>query len=222
MITRGRRPGDQAAKLSVCLVLLLCAGAALTARAMAAPSADSLVSLLEGRYQTTHDSHSPDAPQLTDHRVRVENSALGTHVLYWQLNSGPGQRVYRQRLLVIEPDPASGQLRQRTYSFAEPARFADQFDNAAVFAALTADDLVSELPADCDPMWRQSAEGWRSYVDPARCRIFSTRHQDYRHIEAELQLTPEALRQTERGFDAQGQQLFGTPPGEMLELRRVR
>ena len=202
-------------------LLLLCMCTSLFGRAIAQPSADHLVSLLEGRYQTTHDTHSPDAPQLTDHRVRVENQSLGTHVLYWQLNSGPEQRVYRQRLLIIEPDPASGQLRQRTYSFAEPDRFADEFDNPALFAALTQQDLTTELPSECDPLWREFEDGWLGYVDPAHCRIFSTRHQDYRHIEAEVRLTPEALRQTERGFDAQGRQLFGSPPGEMLELLRV-
>lgn len=213
------RSSEHEVKFSVRPVLLLLC-VVLAAPAVAEPSADKLVALLEGRYQTTHDTHSPDTPQLTDHRIRVENKALGTHVLYWQLNTGPDQRVYRQRLLIIEPDPASAKLRQRTYSFAEPARFADQFDNAALFAALTSDDLVSELPADCDPLWRETPQGWRSYVDPARCIVFSSRHQEYRHIEAEVHLTRDTLRQTERGFDAQGRQLFGTPPGESLELRR--
>lgn len=119
------------------------------------------------------------------------------------------------------PDAGSLSLRQRTYSFAELSRFADQFDNAALFAALTTDDLVSELSTQCDPLWRETQQGWLGYVDPARCVVFSTRHQDYRHIEAEVHLTQDALRQTERGFDSQGRQLFGTPPGEILELQRI-
>ncbi len=182
---------------------------------------DALVTLLEGRYRTVHDQHSPDTPQLTDRRHRVVVPALGTHVLYWQLNSGPEQRIYRQRLLVIEPDEASGLLRQRTLSFREPARYADEFDNAALFASLTADDVLDELNPDCVPLWQETRRGWRAYLDPARCRIFSSRHQDYRHIEAEVELEPESLRQAERGFDSEGRQLFGTPPGELLLLERV-
>ncbi|MCC5861461.1 MAG: hypothetical protein JJT93_06075 [Gammaproteobacteria bacterium] len=183
--------------------------------------ADALVAMLEGVYRTVHDTHSPDSPQLVDRRHRVLAPALGEHVLYWQLNSGPEQRIYRQRLLVIEPDAASGLLRQRTMSFRAPARFADRFDDAALFAALTEEDVVNELPPDCLPLWRETRRGWRSYLDPARCRIFSSRHQDYRHIEAEVDLGPQSLGQAERGFDGQGRQLFGTPPGEMLLLERV-
>jgi hypothetical protein len=183
--------------------------------------ADALVAMLEGTYRTVHDEHSPDNPQLTDRRHRVAVPALGTHVLYWQLNSGPEQRVYRQRLLIIEPDEDSGLLRQRTVSFREPARFAGQFDNAALFATLTGDDVVSELNPDCVPLWSETPDGWRSYLDPARCRIFSSRHQDYRHIEAEVELEASGMRQTERGFDGEGRQLFGTAPGDMLVLERV-
>jgi glucose/arabinose dehydrogenase len=183
--------------------------------------AEALVAMLEGVYRTVHDEHSADAPQLTDRRVRVQAPALGSHVLYWQLNSGPEQRVYRQRLLIIEPDADSGLLRQRTVSFVEPARFANQFDQQALFAALTEHDVVSELDAACMPLWRETPAGWRAWLDPARCRIFSSRHQDYRHIEAEVELEPARMRQTERGFDSEGRQLFGTPPGEMLVLERV-
>ena len=118
----------------------LCLSTLALAALLAAPPvtaderADALVAMLEGVYRTVHDDHSPDTPQLTDRRHRVSAPALGTHVLYWQLNSGPEQRVYRQRLLIIEPDEASGLLRQRTVSFVEPARFADQFADAALFA----------------------------------------------------------------------------------------
>ena len=42
-----------------------------------------------------------------------------------------------------------------------------------------------------------------------------------RLIGAETELTSDALKQTERGYDENGEQLFGTAPGEYLILKRV-
>jgi hypothetical protein len=181
----------------------------------------ALTALLEGRYRTVHDAHRPDAPQLTDQRQRVEVPALGGHVFYWQLNSGPEQAIYRQRLLQFVAEPDTGYIRQRTWSFVSPERFADRFHDAGLFAAITAADLASDLPEGCDPRWRPAGDRWYGYVDPSRCVIFSERHQEQRHIEAEVELSQEGLRQAERGFAADGGQLFGTPPGELLSLERL-
>lgn len=38
---------------------------------------------------------------------------------------------------------------------------------------------------------------------------------------AEVEVTESGLRSTERGFDGQGLQLFGTEPGVFIELRCV-
>lgn len=189
----------------------------------AAAEADvaALTALLEGRYRTVHDTHHPDAPQLTDHRQRVDVPALGSHVFYWQLNSGPDQAIYRQRLLQFVAEPDTGFIRQRTWSFASPERFADRFQDARLFASITEADLIASLAADCDPRWRPVGERWHGYVDPSRCVIFSARHQEQRHIEAEVELSADGLRQAERGFAPDGRQLFGTPPGELLGLERL-
>lgn len=48
----------------------------------------------------------------------------------------------------------------------------------------------------------------------ATCRVYSSRRQSKIAIVAEAQLGIDVLRQTERGFDLQGEQLFGSLPGE--------
>lgn len=181
-----------------------------------------LIKLLDGRYQSEA-LLDPlvDGPQLTDHRIRVHSPHLGDHVMYWQLNSGPEQQIYRQRLLVFSFDAESGHVRQQTFSLVDAQRFDATKNQTELFAGLSEADLVRELPAECDPMWQQVPEGWYGRTDPERCRIFSDRHQDWRHIEAELLLAIDGLRQAERGFDSAGNQLFGTAPGELFRLLRA-
>ncbi len=182
----------------------------------------ALLELLQGRYQSAA-VLEPDrpGPQLTDHRIRVDSPALGEAVVYWQLNSGPEQHIYRQRLLIFAMDSDSGKIIQQTWSLAEPMRFDANEDQAALFATLDQADLIRELPESCDPVWQAHPDGWYAHTDPERCRIFSERHQDWRHIEAEVLLSAAGLQQAERGFDGQGRQLFGSPPGELFRLYRV-
>ena len=201
-------------------IVLVYVPGGLYADASADPAA-VLAELLAGRYQSEAMIDGSDGPWLTDYRVRVNNPELGETVMYWQIDTGPEQRTYRQRLLVMELDEESGHVRQHTWSLHEPERFAGQVDNRELFGKLTWADLFRELPAVCDPLWQPIADGWRGYTDPERCRIFSERHQDWRYIEAEVELSESGLRSTERGFDGAGNQLFGTDPGVFIELRRI-
>ena len=201
-------------------LVLVYASGGLHADAAADPVA-VLAELLAGRYQSEAMIGGSDGPWLTDYRVRVDNPELGETVMYWQIDTGPEQQTYRQRVLVMEIDEDSGRVRQHTWSLREPERFAGPFDDPERFAKLTSTDLFRELPEACDPLWQPIAGGWRGYTDPERCRIFSERHQDWRYIEAEVELRESGLRSTERGFDGAGNQLFGTEPGVFLELRRV-
>lgn len=82
------------------------------------------------------------------------------------------------------------------------------------------DDLRQELPPACDQVWKRRGEGWHGRVDPATCRIWSERRQAWRGIESEALVTRERYLTTERGFDAESNQVFGTAPGVYLVLDR--
>lgn len=205
------------------ILLAVCLGIA-PRGAFAESRSGSLTDLAErmaGRFQSAAMYSEVGGPQLIDTRVRVENPQLGEHVIYWQIDIGPERQTYRQRLLVLKLDPETGLIRQRTWSFHEPNHVLDQFERLDAFSTLTVDDLFSELPEDCDPLWQAKDNVWRGYTDPERCRIFSQRHQDWRYIEAEVELDEQGLRSTERGFDGSGTQLFGTEPGVFIELKRM-
>jgi len=202
-------------------LLALLASTALLADDRVEP-VDDMLAMMEGTYQS--DPAAPadaELPDLLDRRVRVAVPALGGQVVYWQLNSGPGREVYRQRLLAFAAASDGDRVIQTTWSLRDPEKFVDAFDAPGLFADLTENDVEPSLPDGCDQVWRRKGDGWYGRVDPDTCRVWSERRQQWRRIGAEAMVLPDAYLQAERGFDDEGTQLFGTKPGEMYRLMRI-
>lgn len=174
-----------------------------------------LGAMMSGTFQT-----APDDPDNTirDRRVRIDAPALAGVWLYYQLNTGADWTVYRQRVIALEE--TDGAVIQKTYGLKEPERFVDAWDDPALLSALTPDDMTPFFEAGCDQRWTQDGDAWRGYVDPATCAIFSERRQENIAIEAEARLDAATIRQTERGYNADGEKLFGGEPGEFIILYR--
>lgn len=205
-------------------ILVMTASFAFVFDAFAADQGDGVQDMLDmmvGSYQSDP-SAEPDAelPDLLDRRVRIKAPALGEHAIYWQLNSGPEQKVYRQRILTFAADE-DGQIIQTTWSLREPEKFIDAFASPELFAQLKPDDVEASLPDGCDQIWRRSGDGWYGSVSPDTCRVWSERRQMWRRIGAEARVSPDAYFQAERGFDDDGNQVFGTKPDELYRLDRI-
>lgn len=206
-----------------CIVPICAVAFALLALpAFAQTDVDDLVTLLEGSYTSEGVAPAGDTedPRLTDRHLRVSAPALGAHVMYWQLNSGPEHEVYRQRLLVFEPGEAPGTVRQTTWSLPDPTAFVDAWESPALFAQLTLQDLKQDLPPSCVQLWRRRDNGWYGRVDPTVCRVWSERRQAWRYIEGEAFVTANNYLTAERGFDDDGKQVFGTGPEQYYILKR--
>jgi len=162
-----------------------------------------------------------DDNQFTDRRVRVHAPELGAVVVYLQLNRGENRALYRQRMLLLENDPYTGEVRQRAFALLEPDSFVDAAPDHPGFATLEREDLAAGFDEGCAQSWERRGDGWFGYVDPERCRIHSKHGGEIRRIEAETWISGGELKLAERGFDAGGErQLFGTSPGEFLILTR--
>jgi len=182
--------------------------------------AASLVDLMAGEYRSAP-TDDVNVPQLVDRRLIIDAPQLGRHVVYWQLNSGEDERLYRQRLLVFEAVPGSDSVVQTTWAFRDPAAWADVLASPERLDDIAANELEHPLPPACEPRWQPVEAGWRGSIQPTDCRIWSERRQAWRRLESEILVTVEACRQAERGYADDGTQLFGTPPGELYRLNRV-
>jgi len=181
---------------------------------------DALIDMLEGQYRGPDATVAEPGPgdMMTDTRLRVNAPALGKHVVYWEVRTDDKDSAYRQILTVISP--AREGFVQKSWRLNENFSWPNKV-TADTFATITPDDVQPVLPDGCDSFWRKTEAGWAAYLDPDNCRVYSKRRDMWRRIEAETIVSAEGLRQTERGFTDDGEQLFGTPPGEYHILDRL-
>lgn len=157
---------------------------------------------------------------MRDVRLRVDAPEISPYVIYWEVRTGTDQKIYRQRLLTYSMDATTGDIMQQTWMLNDNAEWPDKIDKT-IFATLTKDDINSQLGKLCVNKWKKVSQGWRSYLDPESCRIWSERRQKFRRIEGESLLTEDSLGQAERGYSDVGMvQEFGTPQGELHKLKR--
>lgn len=194
-------------RIALLALLLLC-----VAPAFGDDTLDALAAMMAG----TFESSAPDSP-FADRRIRIVAPTIGEHVFYLQLNQNEAMDLYRQRILVLSRD--EDQIITRAYALQMPETFVDA--NTDDFVEFGWDDLKPFLGEGCEQVWERTDEGFRGYVDPETCVIISSRTGKPRGIEAETVLTQKRMLLVERGYDPDGNQLFGTPQGEFLELDRM-
>ncbi|MEM7765490.1 MAG: chromophore lyase CpcT/CpeT [Pseudomonadota bacterium] len=204
------------------VIVLFVSGCATTAEP---DIAQQLADLMVGDFA----SLPADRNQFVDRRRRL--SALGEgHWVYLQLNSGSDRVLYRQRLLQLVAQ-SDGSILQRTYSLQHEADKRDLIEDSERLGTLVFDDLEPAMAEGCDMVWRAANASpagasptsmrFRGVVSPDRCVIQSKRRNQPLAIGAETLLGVSAIWQAERGFDLQGNALWGSAPGEFNKLRRT-
>lgn len=182
---------------------------------------DGFLQLMNGEFRSDPTTLKEGESALLDRRVSVDAPLLGNNAVYLQVNTGAEETLYRQRLIVFHFDTASGTVQQQTWTFKEPEKYVNGFDTPEIFFSIGPDELELTLPEGCAQVWTHSGNEWIGVVNPERCRMWSERRQTWRRIGAESRLQADGLLQAERGFDDEGQQVFGTSPGEFHTLVRV-
>lgn len=181
---------------------------------------EQLLSLMAGTYAGQTSSAANNAGKMTDLRMRVNAPSISPYVMYWEVRTGPEQKLYRQRLLSYTLESGTNKIIQQTWQLNDNLEWPDELNKEA-FNAFTNDDINSQLGSLCVNKWSKVEQGWRSYLDPKICRIWSERRQKFRRIEGESLLSQESLSQAERGYSDVGMvQEFGTPQGELHSLKR--
>lgn len=203
---------------ALCLALLI---ASVPAQA---DDLQTLARLMDGRFAAHPDSLGQGVQpedQFVDWRQRVEAPSLGNYVFYQQLNQGSDLELYRQRIFVLSWNPDTREIEQQTFRLRHPQHYVDARANDAAFEGFSATDVEPYFAEGCIQIWTPTNDGFRGYLDPDNCRIISSRTGKARLIESENLLTTDGLAIAERGYDEARQQLFGTPPNELLKLTRL-
>lgn len=171
---------------------------------------------MTGRFATLPDDPDNDYAE-TRRRVALDGGVW----VFSELRTGPERTLYRQRLFALTDQP-DGRVRSAAFALNDEA--AARLAAGAPPESLTDADLLPAFTpaggADCDMIWTQEPDGdWYGHISPEACRILSPRRGEM-GLEAESRLERDVILQTERGFSADGEQLFGTAPGVFIRLTR--
>jgi len=154
-------------------------------------------------------------------RVRAIQSPIANRVaLYAEMrHDGPGGELYRQRAYLFDT-AAETPIVMKALTF-------DDQSAASVLAndptAWVKQNLATKpaLVDGCDTHWVRDGEGFVGSVDPATC-IITGKRGDRRRIESKTLITTKAVGQLERGYDIDGNLLFGNAGGELYIWPRVK
>lgn len=179
----------------------------------AAPSKSSeLAQFMEGHFI----AGQPDAETyFHDKRVRIAPlTSEGGEWLYYQINRGADDSVYRQRILHLVEGPNETVV-QTAYTLTQPEQFSGMGD---ALKSISTSDLDTAFTAGCEMIWQTVENGWSGRVDPQTCIIDSSRRQTQIRIGSVSQLSTDGLRQGESGYHMDGSYLWGTKNNDDLYI----
>jgi len=181
---------------------------------------DELAILYEQTFETPEDHQDMI---IRDQRIRVTSDALQGAWFYTQLNTGAEGKLYRQRLSHLQLSADGTAIVQKTYALKTPESYEDAWEKPELLNALKPADFQSYFTDGCELIWRAKApDAWAGYVDPKTCVVSSKRRNKDIRIESEVYLSKDIYRTNERGYEMDMTFLWGTKPGEYIELYPVR
>jgi hypothetical protein len=180
---------------------------------------ERVAALLSGKMDTSAQAiANPKAPnvQMTTCRIELLNPTESQSIFLYQEQamSTSLDKPYRQRFLQISPSLLSQSVRSRSFKPADPTRWSGLCDRAASSQqSVTLNDLG--IPV-CNVFLKQVGTSYmgNTPIDgcPANVRgaVRITNH---------IELTPTRMNTWDRGFDAQGKQVWGAKT-ESYQFRR--
>jgi hypothetical protein len=134
-----------------------------------------------------------------------------------QAAAGHLERPYRQRVYhVIAGD--SGEVVSEVFTIPDPLRFAGAWRDEAPLAALAPDSL--ELREGCGVVLRRTEQG--PFVGGTVGTGCASTLRGAAYATSEVELGPDRLTSWDRGFDADGNQVWGAVTGPYVFDRVVR
>lgn len=163
--------------------------------------------------------------KIQDRRIALSSDNLPGTWLYYQLETGVENKLYRQRVIKLTSIDENTVV-QELYTPKDMAAWQDAWNKPEVVSSASLEDFDVSLNKGCEQVWTRVASKppsdpqWRGYVDPEKCKIFSKRRSKEILIEGESVLSLELIKHAERGFSVDRQQIWGSAPDEFNTLIR--
>lgn len=195
-------------------LLAACGGPQRTEEAQAPNAADALFTMLQGAFDSADQAAvDEDYYDISLVMCAADAPTLGQRVLYVeQAVAATPEAPYRQRAYVVESGDRSHVATTDVYEFTEPERWVGACDGTPSF---TADDVSLRDGCGVTMHWEDGA--FTGGTDPRSCPS-TLRGASY--ATSEVVLTPERLESWDRGYDADGTQVWGAEAGAYVFERR--
>lgn len=180
---------------------------------------EEVAALLTGTFdssaQSTSDPESFRAVRLVAVRVPASRLGAGAPVLYVEqaLLESP-DRPYRQRFYRIE-ETADGGVVSRVFEPKEPVAVSGKWRDPSDLALFGAGDVVERL--GCAVRLKRTDDGWSGSTEGKDCPSALS---GARWATSEVTLRPGRLESWDRGYDANGRQVWGARSGPYVFERR--
>jgi hypothetical protein len=182
-------------------------------------AADRLARYLTGAFDTTAlAARDPDFEAVLFTACPVRAPELGPRALYVEqaLVATP-ERPYRQRLYVIEPGPGPGAgARSRVFEFREPGAFVGLCARGAGAPAIAGGAVEEKPGCGVDLAW--SGERFVGATAGTSC---ANARKGARYATSEVALDATTFSSWDRGFDADGRQVWGATSGPYVFVRKT-
>ncbi len=181
--------------------------------------AKKVATLLEGVMDTTAQARvNPKAPsvQMTTCRVQVIDTNNHTSAIFLyqeQALTSKLSQPYRQRFLEISLHPETQTVRSRSFRLTQPERWAGFCNQPDAQRTLQSRDLGNPV---CSVFLKQTPTGFLGETPPEGC---PTNARGAVRITNTIELNTAGMNTWDRGFDADGNQVWGAQ-SESYQFRR--
>jgi hypothetical protein len=180
------------------------------------PDLDRLATWMSGRFSSAAQAETD--PEYLDVRLTVTpiwtDRSDGRWLYVEQALGASLDRPYRQRVYRVVRGE-DGSLESRVYLLPDPAAYVGAGADPSRFAALSRERLVPRN--GCTVVLRP--DGPDAFAGSTTGRACPSELRGAAYATSEVRVTADALRSWDRGFDAEGKQVWGAEKGPYLFLR---
>jgi len=137
------------------------------------------------------------------------------HWLYVEQAAGnSADKPYRQRVYRLYRE-SDNTLVSAIYTFQNPLRFAGAYKSANPLSSLTPDSL--DLKSGCEVFLQKQGDG---FIGTTRIKTCPSELRGAAYATSEVTINATEMRSWDRGFNAQGEQVWGSTKGPYIFKRK--